>query len=133
MERVHALFDAMSRLTAVVAYQEEDLIGPTLIHFVFSDAEFAITVDPDTDEVLFVDRPGPQHLPMPSSAVDVFRPALLHKCITDVWSMTNKQGYSDAIQLQFAEPDARPILLQFVAMASGFWVYSVQRLEAPPP
>ena len=63
MERVHTLIDAMSRLTAVVAYEEGYLIGPTLIHFVFSDAEFAITVDPDTDEVLFVDRPGPQHLP----------------------------------------------------------------------
>ncbi|MBP9207811.1 MAG: hypothetical protein KBG28_27855 [Kofleriaceae bacterium] len=39
MERVHALIDAMSRLTAVVAYEEGYLIGPTLIHFVFSDAE----------------------------------------------------------------------------------------------
>lgn len=50
------------------------------------------------------------------------------------WSMTNQQGYRDALQLELAQDvDDPPVLIQLVALGSEIKVRSVSADFIPPP
>lgn len=46
------------------------------------------------------------------------------------WAMTNQQGYTDAVQLEFAGP-ARNLIVQLICVASSLRTYEVHEVRWP--
>ena len=44
-----------------------------------------------------------------------------------IWSMTNQQGYNDAIQYSFKDKNGEEFIVQFIVIASEIKFYETQK------
>lgn len=127
MERAFAIVDSHAVVEAVAAYANPDVVGVSLVHFVFTSGEIVVSVNPDTDEIVLSERPNEALLAVPF--FDGQRESLLGARLKDVWTMENRQGYSDGMQLEFARDGKTCAILQFIAIGSTLSVYSVNEMD----
>jgi hypothetical protein len=101
----------------------------------FGDASCVVIAEPD-DSLRLADAswtPDADLSPIIVSDQEPWRGAL-GKPLMWSWSMTNQQGYRDALQLELAQDvDDPPVLIQLVALGSEIKVRSVAADFVPPP
>jgi len=127
MEAIEAIIDRGDTLKTVIFYAHPDLpLDVSSIRFVFSQAEFSISVCQDTDQIVIQSQIDPDLTVLDLS--ESFSRALLQRKLESAWRMQNHRGYFDGIQLQFTgSGNEGSTIFQAIAEASLLRVFSVER------
>ena len=124
MDILRSIFEAGERLKGVVERRDPDLAGAIVqieLHF----DQCCLTLSATGDDEVCVE-PVAAKGAVTASESPVWAAAIGRR-LFDYWSMTNKTGYSDAIQLSFAEDCSdEPAIIQLQALASQLALFAVK-------
>ncbi len=101
----------------------------------FDDCNFLIELDPDSDEIILnvfddfkLTQIEQEHKIIDSNSVNDFGiESLIGKKIIWIWTMTNNQGYFDALQIEIDNYDT----YQFLIIASQIEIRKVLKIKSP--
>ncbi|MGQ0843498.1 MAG: DUF6334 family protein [Sporichthyaceae bacterium] len=123
--------EELTALRRVIAYDEvfEDGSSPMRIAYMlrFAEAVLLIEVDPEFDSLEVRVGPRPELRPSEPEpmAVDLSDTPpwsqLLGRRLGWRWAMTNQNGYFDGLQLEFEQPGAPAVAVQWTAWGSELY------------
>lgn len=127
-ERLVEIWDSGKFLTNV-QYVVDPILGvPTSIRMIFEELGVSIRVDPDWDTLVV--EPCEADVVRGQQVYDASHEAVWARTIRTtpqwIWRLTNQQGYSDGLQFEFIDKDAkREWSVQILASASQIKVRTV--------
>lgn len=120
-----SMTDEGGPLTDVGYFYDRDLPDSVgLIKLVFRKGTYVIIAT--DDDYLEIVREAPENIPKYREYIETGMSdslpwkSALYKPLRWIWIMTNQQGYTDGLQLEFARDIAdRPVVIQLMAVGSG--------------
>lgn len=131
LDTLHRICDAGGRLLGVTrALFEGDPTFVTAIAFRFEGltVTFHAVSDDDTLDCVVGEFVAEPEEVLADASESPPWPACLGLSPAWIWQLTNQQGYTDGVRLEFGEP-ARPVVVELLVIASAIRVFTATEVE----
>lgn len=112
-------------LTGAEVFGHPDVCGIDSITFSLDGEKISVSVDPDTDTLIWTTGSVFPHYEGQVRKNPEFWKKYLGKNIVFVWRMANQGGYHDATQFMFGPQETEFMITQIMAMSSGLIQFSL--------
>jgi len=125
---IQKITDEFGKLKSVYSYVfqfKDEAEMKAVIHLKFESGDVFHEAKPDTDEISCSSSLMDKYQASINISSELPWKNVIGKGVRWIWNLKNQQGYNDAIQYAFANPEENETLIQLIVEASEIKTYGI--------